>query len=325
MIPATNSMPYNWLDFGGPDPKNKNLNKLANYQNNLEYNLVLNRYINLKVNEFEWLRLPTTCSSEYIEKNLVFGGRAALNLDPDEVIRDYGASIGGKLTRHGKPSEGFLTDLDGTSKNVRFYWEDMDNTGATAVLIEDNAQGIPPIFEIMNGAFNVADAKRTLEVAARHFKIPYIIVCSPEQAESVKKIYNDMQNNKPLILINKGNDISEEQTQVMATNLQSSLLKELWDYYKNTEDDLLKNIGVQVNQNNDKKERMTETEVMGDVDYINVIRGYRLEQRKKACKLINEAFGLNVDVRFRYEAKTEVEDKKEDNNKMNDKEEEENV
>ena len=313
-----------WFAAYGPLVNKKNQEKLAEYQNNLEYQILFNKYLNLKIDEFEWLNLPKTCSSEFIEKNLVWWGKAALNLDDDEVIRDYGAGIGGKLTRHGKPSEGFLYTFDGKNKRARFYWEDMDNTGATAVLIEDNPQGIPPINEIMNGAYMVSDAKRTVETASRHFKVPYIIVCSPEQAESVKKIYNDVANNKPLILINKGNDISEEQTQVMTTQLQSSLLKELWDYYKNTEDDLLKNIGVQVNQNNDKKERMTEVEVKGDVDYLDVIRGYRLEQRKKACKLINEAFGLNVDVRFKHETE-KVEEKKEYNNKMNDKEEEENV
>ena len=53
------------------------------------------------------------------------------------------------------------------------------------------------------------------------------------------------------------------------------------------------------NNNTQKKERMITDEVVRNMGGTIASRYSRLSPRKKACKLINKMFGLNIDVRFR--------------------------
>jgi hypothetical protein len=53
------------------------------------------------------------------------------------------------------------------------------------------------------------------------------------------------------------------------------------------------------NANQDKKERLVESEVGANDEQIEQARFNMLDARKLACKKINAMFGLNIDVKFR--------------------------
>lgn len=275
---------------------------LAKYENNLEFQIQFNRGINIHMDEFVWEGLPETCDAETIERQTIFRGTAGLYEMPTTgAIVSLGAGIGGNINMNGKPTRAFLYGWNGTNFESEIYWPEMDNTNAKCVLISDNKTYFPPIYSIELGAKRIAEAKRNLDLAAKNAKFPCIIYCSEEQKRAIINLYNEVQDNEPLILVAKGNDITEDKTSTFSTNIKEGILKELWDYYKNTESDVFNDWGIVMNQNNDKKERMTITEVEGNTDLIKIVNGYRLRRRQEAAENANKLWGLNISVRYRYE------------------------
>jgi hypothetical protein len=174
----------------------------------------------------------------------------------------------------------------------------MDNTDANGVLCLDNKMGYPMINYIIRGAERIADARRALDVAAKNSKRPYIFTGTEEQVNTIKEIYNDMDNNEPFLVITESN-LDALKPAIMNTNFHEGSMKELWDYYINTRNDVLNSLGINTKSNNDKKERMNVAETMGDLEYTEKQQDYRLEERKAFCDRVNEAFGLNIEVDYK--------------------------
>lgn len=284
--------------FYGILPTDKTKKKLAEKQNNIEFNNTFNNLLNLAENRFEYDGLPDTFDTRLFESALIWRGYAAGEKDEADNIWSWSAGPGGILTRYGYPSEGYLYALNGETKHEKFYWKFMDNTDAKAVLCLNDRHGYPSIFRIMRGAERIADARRALDVAANNSKRPFVFSGTEEQAKTIQSIYNDMQNNQPYIIV-QSKQVGALQPAVMSTNFHEGSMKELWDYYINTRNDVLNELGIITKSNNDKKERMTTTETMGDVDLITKELDYQLREREEFCERMNEAFGLNCSVKIK--------------------------
>lgn len=296
-----------WFSPYGNLVKKSYKKQLARYQNCIETQIQFNNVLQIVLDEFEWDGLPDTCSAEMIEKYLAFRSTAAIYYDKKSgTFMSLGAGIGGKLNVNGHPDELNMYGMNGFNVHGTAYWQEMENEDeADCVLIQDNRTYFPLIYAIEANADRIAKAKRNLDVAATNSKFPFILQCNEEQKKSVLDIYNDMQENQPLILLNKGTDMTEENTTTFTTNLREGVLKELWDYYINTKADTFRELGVNMNQNNDKKERMTITEVEGDTDFVSRINEQRLQCRKEACERINKLWGLNVSVKLKHQENLE--------------------
>lgn len=291
-----------WLAPYGDLLKTSYKKKLAKYENNLEFQIQFNKGVNVRLDEFEYGGLPDTCDATMIEKQLLFRGTAGLYKDKSDNILSLGAGVGGRFNMNGRPTEAYLYGFDGTNFQAEIYWPQSSNEDtARCVLIQDNYTFSAPIAEVELGARRIAKAKRNLDVAAANAKFPFILQCSEEQKRAILDIYNNVQENQPLILLSKGNDITEDNTTTFNTNIREGILKELWDFYMNTKSDVYNDWGVQMNQNNDKKERMTITEVEGNTDYIKIVNAYRLRLRQEACENANKLFGTNINVKFRHQ------------------------
>lgn len=276
--------------------------RFAKYENNLELQIQIERGINIWLDEFEWKGLPATCDATMIEKQLLFRGAAGFYKDKSDNILSLGAGLGGRFNMNGKPTTAYLYGFDGTNFESEIYWPASENEDtARCVIIQDNYTYSAPIMAVESGAKRIAKAKRNLDTAAANAKFPFILQCTEEQKRAILDIYNEVQENQPLILINKGSDFTEENTMTFNTNIKEGILKELWDYYQNTKSDVFNDWGIQMNQNNDKKERMTITEVEGNTDFIKIVNGYRLRLRQEAAENANKLFGTNISVSFRYE------------------------
>lgn len=287
-----------WYGMYGNLPTDKTSKKLAKFQNDLEFQNTFTLLLNIVLDQMKWNNLPETCDARFMEMALVFRGFSAFYKDKNDIIWSYSAGPGGRLTKYGYPSNGYLYALDGTTETCKFYWPFMDNTDADGVLCMDNKMNYPLINYIIRGAQRIADAKRALDVAANNSKRPYIFTGTEEQVKSLESIYNDISNNSPFLIVNESS-IDSLKPVILNTNVHEGLIKELWDYYKNTFNDVLQTLGVQVNDNNDKKERMTTGEVAGNINYIIRTLDHRLEERKKFCDRVNEAFGLNISVEYK--------------------------
>lgn len=295
-----------WFDSFGSFCSKSYKKNLAKWQNNIEFQIQFHRGLNIHQDEFVWENLPKTADEKTIERQTIFRGTSAFYEMPKTgAIVTLGAGIGGRISMNGKPLTSYLYGWDGTHFEAEIYWPEMENEAtAKSVLIADNDTYFPPIFSIEAGARRIAEAKRNLDLAAKNAKFPFMVYCTEEQKRAILSIYNDMQENQPIILVAKGNDVAEETTTTMSTNLKEGVLKELWDYYKNTENDVFNDWGIDMNQNNDKKERMTIAEVEGNTEFVKIVNGYRLRKRQEAAENANKLWGLNIKVRYRYEDET---------------------
>lgn len=292
----------NWFQPYNSFLKTSYKKKLAQYENNLEFQIQFNRGVNIHMDEFVWGGLPETCDEETIERQILFRGTAGFfEMPRTGAIVSLGAGIGGEINMNGKPTRAFLYGWNGTNFESEIYWPEMDNTDAKCVLIADNKTYFPPIYGVELGAKRIAEAKRNLDLAAKNAKFPCIIQCTEEQKRAIINLYNDMQENQPLILIAKGNDISEDKTTTLNTNVKEGILGELFEYYQNTKNDVFNDWGINMNQNTDKKERMTITEVEGNTDFVKIVNGYRLRKRQEAAENANKLWGTNITVKYRFE------------------------
>lgn len=282
-------------------PTDKTKKKLTKFQNNIEFTNVLNNLLNLSLDIYEWKNLPDTCDERLMESALLFRGYMALYKDANGTIWSYSAGPGGELTRYGYPSKGYLYALNGVVEQCNFYWPFMDNADANGVLCLDNKMGYPMINEIIQGAYRISDAKRSLDTIAKHIKRPFIFAGTQEQVDSLKSIYNDIDNNEPFLIVGEEQMMTMKAT-TLSTNIESGAIKEAWDYYINTRNDVLNRLGINTKSNNDKKERMTTTETLGDLEFTQKQQDYRLEERQKFCDRVNEAFGLNISVDYKQSA-----------------------
>lgn len=288
----------NWYGIYGIMPTDRTKKKLATFQNNLEFQNTFNLLVNMALNQFEWKGLPETCDPRMMEMALLWRSYMAFYKDKQDNIWSYSAGPGGMLTKYGYPSTAYLYALNGEVEQAKIYWPYMDNTDANGVLCLDNKMNYPMINYIIRGAERISDAKRALDVAANNSKRPFIFTGTEEQVKTITDIYNDMTNNQPFLIVTSSN-LDALKPAVMSTNFHEGSMKELWDYYKNTFNDVLQMMGIQVNDNNDKKERMTTGEVAGNVNYVQRTQDYRLEERQKFCDRVNEAFGLNISVDYK--------------------------
>ena len=288
-------------------PNNKMKKELSKYENDLEFQNYFNHFLNLCLDQFEWKGLPETCDARMLEMNLLFRGMACLYKDPSEIIWSYGATIGGMLTRYGYPDLGYAYAWNGINQQVRYYWPFMYNENADAVLCLDNKTGYPFINEIIRAAYTIADAKRSVQTAARNSKYSFIMQCSEEQAKSLKNIYNDIQNNEIAVIISKDNDYTSN-TSLFNTNIKTGTIAELWEYYTDIYNDFKDLLGIQSNKQSNKRERVVIDEVNADKEFADLNVAYRLEERKKFCERCNEFFGLNMSVEIKNK-KEETENK----------------
>jgi hypothetical protein len=80
----------------------------------------------------------------------------------------------------------------------------------------------------------------------------------------------------------------------------SGKIKDLWDNYYNIKAEALAMFGISMNNNNDKKERMTQIEVVGNESIPKITEEARLKERKIFYDLVNEKFGTNITIKSNY-------------------------
>ena len=84
----------------------------------------------------------------------------------------------------------------------------------------------------------------------------------------------------------------------LADELEQRILDKLQQQKTDLKNELLTYLGIN-NNNNVKKERMVVDEVNANNEYTSINLDLMFDLRKRACKEINEKFGLNISVKKR--------------------------
>lgn len=124
-------------------------------------------------------------------------------------------------------------------------------------------------------------------------KTPVIFKCSKEEELTLKKIFNDIYSNVPVLPVKKKFDLNN-----MVEPLQTGIDFKL-DVLRNEKNSIMNEfftfIGIN-NVNINKKERLIEAEANANNELISLDLNMFLKTRVNACEKINKLFNTSIKV-----------------------------
>lgn len=261
---------------------------LTDLLNDLTFRTTYDKYKGIAMSRFEWGNLPGNIVERYIERELFSNGKAIAFKRPDGDFMILKVEDDSKLNVYGDPL--FYRAVGFGGKTYKIPRDE-------CVIIENNIlrQATEPF--IMFYANKITEAERTMDVNIKSNKAPVVFACDQRQLLSFKNLFAKVDGNEPAIFTDKGLDLNS--IAVFDTKAKF-LCGEIMDYKKAVENELLTFLGVN-NIPVEKKERLITDEAQSNNQLINSFSDMCLEARERACKEINEKFGLKISVKRRGE------------------------
>lgn len=253
---------------------------------------------------FEWENLPTSVNEIYLEKEIINMGSIVFFKEED-MANEVGEGV--YLALKYMPS--YRLDVYGEPLIRRAF---ADNHGKyrknlnekESVIIYDNVLKISFADIIYDFAKRLVDVKKIIQQNLQQQKTPYIVGATEELKGQMETLFDDAYNNKPYFLVKP--DVLEElreMLQVYPTNAEL-IVNELNDYYDALWNEYMTFVGVGTNAS-PKRERLVSAEVSSVNEQATAFANARYKTRLRACKLINEKFGLDVQVAYAFNKEEE--------------------
>lgn len=256
-------------------------------ENNATYIEYVDRLTELAVSMFEWKNLPSTVDERFLEMTLFGKGFAVFYKDED--LGDYlalPAKIGGELDNYNIPKLRTAYATNG-------YQYELDESNS--VIIYNNMIHKNSVLDVHMFAERLYEMDRIIDVNINAQKTPVLISCDETQRLTLKNLYMQFDGNMPVIYGDK--NINPNSLKVLSTGAPF-VADKIYQLKNQRWNEMLTYLGIS-NVNYQKKERMISDEVLRGQGGTIASRYSRLNERKKACKAINEMFGLNMDCVFR--------------------------
>lgn len=259
--------------------------------NNRTYNDYLERMKKICLSMFEWVNLPESMNSRFLEMCLFYNGQGALLYSDDYGYINTMASDGGYINIYGLPTEINCYSYRFNERR-RLYTTDVGaEKGEECILVMNNYERIPTTASISLFSYRLAEAQRTADTNIKSLRTPILITTDQKQYFTLKKMYEEYDGNTPAIFADK-NLISPDALKAIKTD-SPVLLRDLMDYKREIWNEFLTFMGLQ--NLNEKKERLISNEVDSNNELINMNLQALLIPRKEACKQFNEKYGLMGD------------------------------
>lgn len=262
--------------------------KRYNAQNMYSVNLYVDRLLDLALSVFKWKNLPDNIDPRYIEQALVRKGFALFFKDD---IMDKFLCL--ECMQNG-PFDVYNVPIYRTAYASNGYQNTLNN--GNSVLIYNNYTRTNMLNSIRIYAQSLYICDRVIDINLVRQKTPNIILTTEQQLLTVKNLFQQVDENAPLIFADKNAGLMDalQNIDITAPFIADSvfqLKRKIWGEAMNF-------IGLTANTE-EKAERL----VAGEIDNYNqntyAQRFTRLAAREDACNLINKMFGLNVSVEFR--------------------------
>lgn len=263
--------------------------------NNRTYIHYYDRLTELAISMFEWKNLPPTIDERFMELALFSDGKAVFFKDEVLGYLCLRCATSGRWNVYNVPTQRRAF----ASNN---YNMSLDETNS--VIIYNNYLRKSCIPDIEMFAKRLYNIERTSDVNIGAQKTPILILCDENQKLTMENVYMKYDGNQPVIMGAKNLDMKciqslKTDAPFVADKLQ--MLKfQIWN-------EAMTYLGIS-NVNMHKKERLLNDEVTRNMGSTVASRYSRLEMRKKACKEINEMFGLDIDVDYREDVQIIVDE-----------------
>lgn len=262
------------------------------------YKLIYDRYKMLALNMFRWEGLPDTIKSRHIENSLYHNGLCIIINDDNLGFISVPCNYGANLNINNEPTEVITTGYN-YIKTIK-YMSDKEKDKCQLILNNDLAIGNKEYIEYF--AQKMYEVDTVIRANINQQKYPWFIPCDPKLKNSIKLMFEKVDNLEPLILADKS--IITEGIQVLTTNTPY-VADKLNEYKFELEREILTFLGL--NNNFEKKERLLTNEVDSNNQFIEANIDIQYKNRLIAQDYLNSKFGWNCKVINVAEEKREVE------------------
>ena len=285
--------------------KNRNNYK---FQESLEINDetymdYLARFRRIALSMFEWINLPKSMNSRFLELCLYYTGKAALLKDKRYGFINTKCAGTGYVNIYGLPTKlhcfsyafesyrtlytGLNPMLTDKQKEARDNYE--------CILVQNNWEALPTVSSMELYAMRLYEAQRVCDINIIAQKTPVLLIADEKQRLFLENLYQQYNGNQPFIFGDK--DQLGEQT-IKSINTQAPYVADkITDYKKEIWNEALTFLGVN-NIMLEKKERLVTDEANSNNELINLNLQSFLAPRQEACRQFNEKYIVDGDAIF---------------------------
>lgn len=271
---------------------------IKNYSKQLNNITFTDYYYKLKMLAtamFEWEGLPSWMDEKWIENFLFNEGECMIFEDEDRGLMVTQCCTNGQVNTYNEPTVLSPVGIDVPSHKSFVV-------GQECVHIKNNDFSIPTSFFIKQFAYRLAEISRTIDVNVKAQKTPVLIVSSEKQKLTMKNVYNQWDENTPVIFGDK--NLDTDLIKVLKTDAPV-VFPQLQAQKQNVWNECLTFLGIN-NANTEKRERLITGEVEANDVHIDLSADCFLKARQRAVEQINELFGTNITVKIREKMNKEV-------------------
>lgn len=284
--------------------RKKSLKKVNNYKfidsmqlNDATFIDYLDRFKKLALSIFEWVNLPASMNSRYLEQSLYYDGMATLLKDNKYGFINTRCCSSGNINIYGLPTK--LNCYSYEYNTIRTLYTGLPKIQSDAmlnymennecILVGNNWDMTPTCGSMELFALRLTEAERTADVNLKAQKTPVMVVVDERQRSLMENLYSQYDGNQPFIF-GDNQQLTKDLLQAIKTDAPF-LLDKLVDYKKEIWNEALTFLGIN-NIMVDKKERLITDEANSNNELINLNLQSMLAPRQEACKQFNEKFGL---------------------------------
>jgi len=272
-------------------------NQQALVDNKETYEMWYQRLRDYALNMFEWSGLPKTVNERFMEKTMYEQGSTVWFIDDNLGMMALPVMYGGRVNHYNEPT---------MYQAVSIGYNRALNPDK-AVLMWNNTSRQPTDYIVKQYAKRLTHVERTMDVNINAQKTPVLILAEESQRLTMENAYMMYEGGNPFIFGNKSG-FDKEAFQVLKTDAPF-VADKLMEYKHNLWNEAMTFFGVG-NAKQDKKERLVSDEVSANDEQIDGARFIMLKARQEACEKINEMFGTNISVDFKFNKEQERQEAK---------------
>lgn len=261
------------------------------------YNYYYNWLASIVLNIFKWDGFIDNMDSRYLELSLMTKGIAIGFKDEIVGMLALPVNLSGMFDVVGIPVNYNAYGANGYTNSM------LDKKNSVLCFNNNLFQNSTHIIDVF--AYDLYCLHRTQMVNVNAQKTPVVVVANGEQQKNTMlSALDSYDGNEPYIMIDSSTGTSLRNEQIYALKTDAPFVADkLETLMHNKINDFLSRFGIE-NSNNDKKERLNESEVNSNYGMLESSRNIYLTTRKKWAKEMNDMFGLNITVDFNSDVDT---------------------